>query len=146
MKPKLPSSLSELAGLRAARWIRESRPGQLDNSGPARQRFDGDDAIAERGMQDTGIAWEAGHSGWRDKAIARSAEWADMLSRAGRDYDVLVVAYVSRFCRNLNIGTSIREQLHASGATHLPLCDEKIPAVGSQLGQRWAQLCCGPGL
>lgn len=135
----LPSSLVDLSGLRAARWIRESRPGQLDNSGPAQQRFEQDDAIERLGLLDTGIGWEAGHSGWKSSAIASSDKWSEMLDRAGSDYDVLVVAYVSRFCRNVNIGTTIRERFHASGAT-IYFCDERILLSNEDDWKRWIDL------
>lgn len=135
----LPRTLSDLRSLRAARWTRESRPGQYDHSGPAAQRFDQDAAIEQHGMIDTGLAWEAAHSGWKDRAIARSAKWADMLARAGRDYDVLVVAYVSRFCRNVRIGTAMREQLHLAGAT-IYFCDERILLSDEADWKRWIDL------
>lgn len=134
---QLPRSTSDLRGLRAARWIRESRPGQLDNSGPAAQRYEQDDAIERFAMVDTGLAWEAGHSGWKDSAIATSEKWADMLARAGTEYDVLVVAYVSRFCRNLNIGTTIREQLHAAGAT-IYFAEDRILLSDEDDWRKWA--------
>src|SRR5947209_6295768 len=73
---------ADLKGLRAARWTRESRPGQLDNSGPAAQAYEQDEAIEKLGLTDTGLAWEAGHSGWKQSAIATSEKWADMLERA----------------------------------------------------------------
>lgn len=135
----LPRSTDELRGLRAARWVRESRPGQLDNSGPASQRFEQDESIERLGLVDTGIAWEAGHSGWKDSAIATSEKWADMLSRAGTDYDVLVVAYVSRFCRNVDIGTSIRRTFHDAGVT-IYFCDERILLSDESDWKRWIDL------
>jgi DNA invertase Pin-like site-specific DNA recombinase len=136
---QLPRSTNDLRGLRAARWIRESRPGQLDNSGPAAQRFEQDDAIQRLGLVDTGIDWEAGHSGWKASAIATSEKWAEMLRRAGRDYDVLVVGYVSRFCRNVNIGTTIREQFHSAGAT-IFFADERILLSDESDWKRWIDL------
>ena len=135
----LPRTTADLRGLRAARWTRESRPGQLDLSGPAAQAYEQDEAMETLGLTDTGIAWEAGHSGWKQSAIATSEKWADMLDRAGRDYDVLVVAYVSRFCRNVNIGTSIREQLHAAGAV-IYFADEHILTAEEDDWKRWIDL------
>ena len=38
MKRALPPSLDGVAGLRAARWFRESTAGQWDNFGPDSQR------------------------------------------------------------------------------------------------------------
>ena len=135
----LPRSTDVLRGLRAARWTRESTPGQLDNSGPAAQRFEQDEAIEKLGLVDTGYGWEAGHSGWKASEIAASAKWAEMLERAGRDYDVLVVAYVSRFCRNVDVGTTIREQLHAAGAT-IYFADERILLSDDDDWKRWIDL------
>jgi len=135
----LPRSTAELKGLRAARWIRESRPGQVDKSGPVAQRFEQDDGIMREGLLDTDIEWLAAHSGHKAHAIASSEQWADMLDRAGRDYDVLVVAYVSRFCRNVNIGTTIREQLHAKGVT-IYFSEEGILLSNEDDWKRWIDL------
>ena len=62
--PRLPREATELRGLRAARWIRESTPGQLDRWGPPSQRRMQDTAIAALGLADTGLAWTVGRSGW----------------------------------------------------------------------------------
>jgi hypothetical protein len=45
--PRLPKSLEELDGLRAARWTRESTRGQYDNYGPEAQREQQDRAIRQ---------------------------------------------------------------------------------------------------
>ena len=53
--PRLPGSLDELDGLRAARWIRESTRGQYDNYGPEAQREQQDRAVERWRLADTGI-------------------------------------------------------------------------------------------
>jgi DNA invertase Pin-like site-specific DNA recombinase len=54
-------------------------------------------AIEERGWLDTGLEWTPTHSG---KSVHETLEYADMLAQAGRTFDVLVCAYVSRLGRN----------------------------------------------
>jgi hypothetical protein len=113
---KLPRNLDELRGLRAARWIRESTTGQFDNFGPDAQRAEQDSAIERHALVDTGLTWSVAHSGG---TVHKTAEWAEMIARAGRDYDVLVVGYVSRFSRSAEIHYAARRQMHDAGAVVL---------------------------
>lgn len=64
-------------------------------------------------MVDTGIGWHVAHSG---RTIGTTSQFNDMLGQAGRDYDVLVVGYVSRFTRDLRTAVNARHQLHEAGA------------------------------
>ncbi len=118
---RLPSSLDELKGLRAAHWGRESTGRQAERFGPAAQREQRERAIEYYGMVDTGIGWQVAHSG---RTIGTTSQFNDMLSRAGRDYDVLVVGYVSRFTRNLRTAVNAWHELHEAGAVLL-FCDER---------------------
>ena len=135
----LPRCEADLTGLLAARWIRESTSGQLALNGPKEQHDEQDDAIERLRLLDTGLLWQAGHSGWRESAIASSEKWADMLARAGHDYQILVVGYVSRFCRNVKLGTAIREELHDAGAS-IYFCDERILLSNEDDWKRWIDL------
>src|SRR6266571_994195 len=94
----LPTSLDELKGLRAARWTRESTVGQTDSFGPDAQREQQDRAIERYALIDTGITWTVAHSG---RTIGNTAQFSEMVASAGRDYDVLLVGYNSRFARDL---------------------------------------------
>ena len=98
---RLPATVADLRGLRAARWIRESTVGQADRYGPDAQAEQQDRALERYGLVDTGLAWSVAHSGYRKTragtaAIATIAQWAEMVAAAGREYDILVVGYVSR--------------------------------------------------
>jgi DNA invertase Pin-like site-specific DNA recombinase len=117
-----PRSRSDLKGLRAAHWGRESTGRQADRFGPAAQREQRDRAIKDHGMIDTSIEWLVAHSG---RTVAATNEFSEMLSRAGRDYDVLVVGYVSRFARNLHTAVNARHDLHAAGAA-IFFADERL--------------------
>lgn len=119
---RLPRSIDELRGRRAARWVRESTRGQFDNYGPDAQREQQDRAIAEHGLQDTGRAWTVAHSG---RTVDRTPEWADMVATAGIEYDVLVVGYVSRFSRSAEVHYAVRREMHDRGAVVL-FADERI--------------------
>lgn len=129
----LPRSLAELRGLRAARWYRESTRDQLGAFGPDSQRQQQTRAIESYGLVDTGVEWTVAHSG---RTITRHPAWAEMLSRAGVDYDVLVVGYVSRFARSVEAHVDARRQMHAAGATIL-FADDRVLTSDEEEWERW---------
>jgi DNA invertase Pin-like site-specific DNA recombinase len=131
----LPASLDELDGLRAARWIRESTRGQFDNFGPDAQRDQQDRAIERYGLVDSGIAWQVAHSG---RTIGNTRDFAEMLRRAGHDFDVLVVGYVSRFTRDLRTAVNARHDFYAAGAVLL-FCDERVLSSDESSWEQWAR-------
>ena len=125
MKRALPPSLDHIAGLRVARWFRESTAGQWDNFGPDAQREQQDRAIARYGLVDSGLAWSVAASGWT--SAWRTPAWEAMLAaaRAGA-FDVLVVGYVSRFLRNLKQTLiAVEDHLHQAGVAVL-FADERL--------------------
>ncbi|MFN8629555.1 MAG: hypothetical protein U0838_04305 [Chloroflexota bacterium] len=58
-----PSSLDDLRGLRAARWVRESTEGQYDRYGPESQHEQMDRFVERYGLVDTKIVYSVAHSG-----------------------------------------------------------------------------------
>ena len=127
---RLPTSPEQLRGLRAARWIRESTRRQTDNHGPEAQRQQLGRAIERYELIDTGLSWEVTHSGYSTDAggiakIASDPDYLEMMRRAGTDYDVLLVGYVSRANRNTELQMMTRRQLHNKGTVILA-CDERI--------------------
>ncbi|MGC8635299.1 MAG: recombinase family protein [Candidatus Limnocylindrales bacterium] len=132
---RVPASEAELRGLRAARWIRESTPGQFDRYGPEAQTELQDRAIARLGLTDTGPVWRAAHSG---RTVYRSAEMTAMLDAARRgEFDVLLVGYVSRWQRNLRQTLNLLEDaLHPAGVA-VYFADEEIL---STCERHWDQL------
>lgn len=124
----LPTDLDVLHGRRAARWIRESTKAQEDRYGPDAQREHQGRAIERYGLIDTGIVWQVAHSG---RTVDQTLEWAEMLARAGREYDILVVAYVSRFARNVEALARTIRQLHVAGAAVF-FCDERLLSSDEQ--------------
>ena len=123
MRP-LPATAGELRGLRAARWVRESTRGQFDRYGPDAQRELQDRAIARHGLADTGLSWSAAQSG---ATVHDSPVMLAMLdaARAG-GFDVLVVAYVARWQRNLRQTLNLLEEvLHPAGVA-VYFCDEEL--------------------
>lgn len=119
--------------LRAARWVRESTEGQYDRFGPDAQRELADRAIEANGWLDTGIAWQVAHSGG---TVHESAEWRDMLTRAGHDYDVLVVGYASRFARNVEEFARAVRLLREAGAS-VYFADERLHTADEQHWDWW---------
>lgn len=132
---RLPASLEELRGRRAARWIRESKAEQADNWGPDAQRAQQDRVIERHGLVDTGITWQVAHSG---RTIASTSQWAEMMAAAGERYDVLVVGYVSRFARDLRTAVNARHDLHAAGAALL-FADELVLSSDEDKWETWAR-------
>ncbi len=131
----LPRSLDELAGRRAANWGRESTGRQAERFGPEAQREQREQAMARYRMVDTGIAWQVAHSG---RTVGTTHEFAEMLARAGGDYDVLVVGYGSRFARDLRTAVNAREELHAAGAAML-FSDEALLSSDEGAWENWAR-------
>jgi DNA invertase Pin-like site-specific DNA recombinase len=125
MKRALPASLDHIAGLRVARWFRESTTGQWDNFGPDAQREQQDRAIARYGLIDTGLEWSVASSGWT--SAWRTPTWEAMVASAQAGaFDVLVVGYVSRFLRNLKQTLiAVEDHLHAAGVVVL-FADERL--------------------
>jgi DNA invertase Pin-like site-specific DNA recombinase len=132
---RLPATVDDLRGLRAARWIRESTAGQADHFGPDAQREQQREAIARYGLTDTGIEWQVAHSG---RTVGTTDQFAQMLDLAGRQYDVLVVGYVSRFARNLRTAVNARHDLHAAGAVLL-FADERVLSADEDAWETWAR-------
>lgn len=132
---RLPRTLDDLRGLRAARWVRESTEEQRERYGPDAQRRLQDASIRRLGLTDGGLAWEPAHSG---ATVYRSATMAEMLAaaRAGA-FDVLVVAYLSRWQRNLRQTLNLLEDdLHPAGVA-VWFCDEEILSSNDRA---WDQL------
>ncbi len=130
--PRLPREAAELHGLRAARWVRESTPGQLDRFGPPSQRRMQDAAIAALGLADTGLAWTVGRSGWSgpdsmdEPPATRTPEFRAMLAAAEAGaFDVLLVGYTARYMRDLALALSYRRWFHRRGVV-VYVCDDRI--------------------
>jgi DNA invertase Pin-like site-specific DNA recombinase len=132
---RLPTSVDELRGLRAARWIRESTAGQYDRYGPDAQRELQDRAIARLGLMDSGAAWSAAHSG---STVHRAPAMRAMLAAAAAgEFDVLLVGYVARWQRNLRRTLELLEdELHPAGVV-VWFCDEELL---SSAERAWDQL------
>lgn len=131
----LPQSIRDLAGRRAALWVRESTAGQFDAFGPDAQREQYDRALRRYELVDTGVGWSVAHSGWK---IARHPSWHDMIGQAGITFDVLVVGYASRFARSLEAHVDARRAFHAAGAAIL-FADEDVLTSDEDTWERWAR-------
>ncbi|MEW6223237.1 MAG: recombinase family protein [Chloroflexota bacterium] len=135
MTGRLPLTVEDLRGRRAARWIRESTAGQFDRYGPDAQRELQDRATARLGLGDTGLEWSAAHSG---ATVHRSPAMRAMLeaARAGA-FDVLLVGYVARWQRNLRQTLNLLEDdLHPAGVA-VWFCDEELLSSSER---HWDQL------
>ena len=121
---RLPRSLDDIRGLRAARWIRESTQGQYDRFGPASQHEQQDRFIERYGLVDSGLVFEVAHSGttvWRSATMTKMIEAA----RAG-SFDLLLAGYSDRWQRNLRRTLELLEDgLHPAGVA-LVMCDRRI--------------------
>jgi DNA invertase Pin-like site-specific DNA recombinase len=114
----------EVMTLRAARWTRvSSRPqSEDDRNGLPAQNFEIDRAIAEMGWLDSGLGWTAPESG---ATVHNHPNFRAALDAAGRDYDVLVVAYSSRFGRLTEAALQSLRTLEDHGAS-LYIADQRL--------------------
>ena len=121
---RLPRSLDDIRGLRAARWIRESTAGQYDRFGPASQREQQDRFIERHDLVDTGRVFQVAHSG---TTVWRSPTMTQMLSEAkAGGFDLLLAGYSDRWQRNLRRTLELLEDnLHPAGVA-LVMCDRRI--------------------
>ncbi len=134
----LPARIEDLKGkdLRAARWIRESTKDQMaEGFGPDSQMRQQDFAVQKFGFVDTGLKWSAAHSG---RSIDETPEWSEMVARAGIDYDVLLVGYVSRLTRNYDSQSAVLKTLHAAGAV-IYFCDDGLLSSDDERWEQWAR-------
>ena len=145
--PRLARDASELRGRRAARWIRESTPGQLDRWGPPSQRRMQDTAIEELGLMDTGLAWTVGRSGWSgpdsmdDPPATRTPEFRAMLAAAEAGaFDVLLVGYTARYMRDLALALTYRRWFHRQGVV-VYICDDRILTSNAADWERFVDKC-----
>ena len=124
MRKMLPRSLEELAGLRAARYRRESTEEQGTKYGPAEQDAEIERFMARYGLVDTGIVFTDHHSGWQ-RPEARPEFTAMMAAATEGAFDVLVVAYFSRFSRNIRQALEAHDILHRGGVA-IAFADERF--------------------
>jgi DNA invertase Pin-like site-specific DNA recombinase len=121
---RLPSSLDELHGLRAARWVRESTEGQYDRYGPESQHEQMDRFVERYGVVDTKIVYSVAQSG---RTVWRSDTMAEMLAAAkAGSFDVLLTGYFDRWQRNLRRTLElVEDHLHPSGVAWV-MCDRRL--------------------
>jgi DNA invertase Pin-like site-specific DNA recombinase len=101
---------------RAARWLRVSSAQQATSQ---REGLPYQEDLIEQAMRtlnctDTGLKWVITHSGG---SVHETAEWAEMISRAGKDFDVLICGYSSRLSRDTEQVLAAVRQIHAAGAS-----------------------------
>jgi DNA invertase Pin-like site-specific DNA recombinase len=132
---RLPASIDELRGLRAARWVRESTAGQFDRYGPDAQRELQERSITRLGLIDTAIEYAATQSG--ATVHAGPAMRAMLDAAAAGEFDVLVVGYVARWQRNLRQTLNLLEgDLHPAGVA-VWFADEELLSSNDR---HWDQL------
>jgi len=132
---RLPGSVDDLRGLRAARWVRESTAGQFDRYGPDAQRELQNVSIRRLGLVDTGLEWSAAQSG---STVHSSPAMQAMLAAArASEFDLLVVGYVARWQRNLRQTLNLLEEdLHPAGVA-VWFADEELLSSNER---HWDQL------
>ena len=132
---RLPRSVDDLRGLRAARWVRESTTGQFDRYGPGAQRELESGAIRRLALVDTGLEWSAAQSG---ATVHGSPAMRAMLASAAEgEFDLLLVGYVARWQRNLRQTLNLLEEdLHPVGVA-VWFCDEELLSSNER---HWDQL------
>lgn len=114
MRRLLPATPAELRGLRARRYVRVSTEEQGAKYGPDRQADEIDRAVRDLGLLEAGPAFVDEQSAW-SRSEQRPALQELVAAAAAGDYDVLVVAYFSRWSRDAELSLRLRRELHAAG-------------------------------
>jgi DNA invertase Pin-like site-specific DNA recombinase len=119
---------------RTATFTRESTKAQEERFGPDAQHALQARGIAAIGGIPTRHAWQIAHSG---RTVDQTPQWAEMLAAArNREFDILVVAYVSRFARSVEVIARTVRQLHEAGVS-VYFCDERLHTADPQAWDWW---------
>lgn len=110
----LPGSPDDLRGLRARRYVRVSSDEQGTKYGPDFQHDEIDRLVARLGLVETGPAFVDEASAWSRSAERPALRELVAAATAGT-FDVLAVAYFSRWSRDTEVALRIRRELHAAG-------------------------------
>lgn len=132
MTIRLPSSVAELRGLRARRYVRVSTDDQGTKYGPERQHRDTLEAIERLGLLEVGEAFVDEQSAW-SKSATRPAMQSVVRAALAGELDVLVVAYFSRWSRDAEIGRRTQRELHAAGVVLYFVDEEFLSSDPDQL-------------
>jgi DNA invertase Pin-like site-specific DNA recombinase len=131
----LPSSPAELRGLRACRYVRVSSEEQGAKYGPDRQHEEIDLAVRRLGLLEAGPAFVDEQSAW-SRSDERPALRELVTAAAAGGFDVLVVAYFSRWSRDAELSLRLRRELHASGVV-LWFADEAFASSDEDAHERY---------
>lgn len=132
MTPRLPSSIAELRGLRARRYVRVSTDDQGTKYGPERQHRDTLESIERLGLLEVGEPFVDEQSAW-SRSETRPALQALVRAAMAGEFDVLVVSYFSRWSRDAETGLRIRRELHAAGVVLYFVDEEFLSSDADQL-------------
>lgn len=121
---RLPASTAELRGLRARRYVRVSTDDQGTKYGPERQHRDTLEALDRLGLVEAGEAFVDEQSGW-SRSETRPGLQALIRAAIAGEFDVLVVAYFSRWSRDTELALRVRRELHGAGVV-LYFADEEF--------------------
>ncbi len=110
----IPGSPDDLRALRGRRYVRVSSEEQGTKYGPDRQHEEIDRSIAKLGLVEAGPPFVDEASAW-SRSAERPALQELVEAAAAGTYDVLVVAYFSRWSRDTEVALRIRRELHSAG-------------------------------
>jgi DNA invertase Pin-like site-specific DNA recombinase len=131
----LPAKPEQLRGLRARRYVRVSSEEQGSKYGPEGQLLAIDEAIAAIGAVEAGPAFVDEQSAWSQSDTRPALGELRRAALAG-EYDVLVVAYFSRWSRDTETALRIRRELHEAGVVIL-FADEEFVSADADAHERY---------
>lgn len=132
---RLPASHEDLRGLRARRYVRVSTEEQGTKYGPDRQHEEIDAAVRRLGLLEAGPAFVDEQSAWSHSDSRPALQQLVAAATAG-EYDVLVVAYFSRWSRDAELSLRLRRELHAAGVV-LWFADEAFASSDDESHERY---------
>lgn len=135
MKAILPAKLDQLDGLRARRYVRVSSEEQGFKYGPEGQHLTIDEAIGRVGAMEAGPAFVDEQSAW-SRSDERPALREVLRAATAGEFDILVVAYFSRWSRDTEVSLRIRRELHAAGVVIL-FADEGFVSADADAHERY---------
>lgn len=132
---RLPASPEDLRGLRARRYVRVSSEEQGWKYGPDGQHDTIERTIARIGLLEAGAAFVDEQSAW-SRSDSRPALRDLVAAAAAGEYDVLVVAYFSRWSRDAELSLRLRRELHSAGVA-LWFADEGFASSDDESHERY---------
>ena len=131
----LPCNIGEIRGRTVRRYVRVSSLEQGWKYGLDGQNLTIDEAIGRTGLREVGKPFVDEQSAWRRSGERPALKALIAAAHEGR-YQILAVAYFSRWSRDVEVALRIRRELHGAGVTLL-FADEGFLSADDDAHERY---------